>query len=269
MGVLKGFERRLEGAVEGMFARIFKSGLQPIELAQAIQRYTTDHRHVTSNGVVVCNDFRISLHPDDVERLSGYGSSLARELANVVSETAADHGWRVPGDIRITTVTDPDIAVGRFELVGRVHTPDTDPHARAVAPGSGAAARDDAAGRPAPAVGADATRSMPPPAAAGAAAPAEAPGPRLRLEVVDTGQVLDLVAGRYTIGRLASCDLPVDSTTVSREHAALLRRNDAWWVVDLGSTNGTRVNGTRASEQPIRPGDRLKVGTIEIMARGA
>ncbi|MBY5163987.1 FhaA domain-containing protein [Salsipaludibacter albus] len=265
MGVLKGFERRLEGAVEGMFARIFKSGLQPIELAQAIQRYATDHRHVTSVGVVVCNDYRISIHPDDVERLSGYGSSLARELANVVTETAADHGWRVPGDIRITTVSDADIDVGRFELVGRVHTPDTDPTAQpvatprarqAAAPGPGATTN-----RP------DATAAMPAPTAGDPGAPSAPPVADVRLEVVATGQVLDLVTGRYTIGRLATCDLPVDSTTVSREHAALLKRNDTWWVVDLGSTNGTRVNGVRASEHPVRPGDTLKVGTIEINAR--
>ncbi len=79
-------------------------------------------------------------------------------------------------------------------------------------------------------------------------------------------QALDLVAGRYVIGRLATCDLAIDSSTVSREHAAVVKRNDTWWVVDLGSTNGTRVNGVRASEQPIRPGDRVKVGTVALTA---
>jgi len=124
MGVLKGFERRLEGAVEGMFARMFKSGLQPIELAQAVERYAVDHRQVTSSGVVVCNDYRIRIHPSDAERLSGYGESLPRELAAVVRDTAQAHDWQVPGDVRIDTVADDEIDVGRLEVVGRVRTAD-------------------------------------------------------------------------------------------------------------------------------------------------
>lgn len=300
MGVLKGFERRLEGAVEGMFARMFKSGLQPIELAQAVQRYAVDHRHVTSDGVVVCNDYRISINSSDADRLSGYGASLPRELATVVRETARDKGWSVPGDVRIRTVVDPDVLVGRLKVVGRVSTVVGDaapsrPTSRASsapAPGVGAPVepRRDAAApgqpprssgeppgqSPSPAAppaadGPDptpgATQAMPPPGVGGARRHVtQTPAPDLRLEVVDTGQQLDLVAGRYVIGRLATCDLPIDSTTVSREHAALVKRNDTWWVFDLGSTNGTKVNGIRASEQPIRPGDRLDVGTIELTA---
>ena len=286
MGVLKGFERRLEGAVEGMFARIFKSGLQPIELAQAVQRYATDHRLVTSDGVVVCNDYRISINPADADRLSGYGASLPRELAHVVHETAEDHGWRVPGDVTIDTVSDDEVDVGRLRVVGRVRAPGESPQR---AP-DGPSGRSAAAARPAPLadratagadatsgrgrgpaqheVGREATQALPPNGIGGARTTGSPPPVAdLRLQVVDTGVSLDLVEGRYVIGRLDTCDLPVDSTTVSREHAAMLRRGDTWWVVDLGSTNGTQVNGVRASEQPVRPGDRVRVGTIDLVAQ--
>lgn len=293
MGVLAGFERRLEGAVEGMFARLFKSGLQPIELAQAIQRYVTDHRTVTSSGVDVPNDYRLAIHPEDAERLSGYGESLPRELSNVVRATARERGWNLPGPVVIRTITDDEVDVGRYLLTGRVHTPSTDQDASA-AP----ARRDDRPAGPSRPLGTagqssgstSAPVAPPPPApeytrtsgresvqeptqhlppnGVGGARPAAARTPvaDLRLEVADTGQALDLVGGRYVIGRLGSCDLPVDSTTVSREHAALVKRNDTWWVVDLGSTNGTRVNDVRASEQPIRPGDRIQVGTVDLTA---
>ncbi len=296
MGVLKGFERRLEGAVEGMFARLFKSGLQPIELAQGVERYAIDHRQVTSSGVVVCNDYRIRIHPSDADRLSGYGESLPRELANVVRDTADAHDWQVPGDVRIDTVADDEIAVGRLEVVGRVRTPEAPARSTTAAPArtfsdarpgptSGTAASSapassaPASSAPASSAPASTAAAAPspeatqllPPNGVGGARPAPAPTrtPDMVLEVVDTGHTLELFGGRYVIGRLATCDLPVDSTTVSREHAAMVKRNDTWWVVDLGSTNGTKVNGIRASEQPVRTGDRIEVGTIDLTARKA
>ena len=91
----------------------------------------------------------------------------------------------------------------------------------------------------------------------------------LRLEVLDTGATLVLTSGRHTIGRSHDCDLTIDSTTVSRKHAVVVERRDTWWVFDLGSTNGTRVNGTRASELPIRPGDRVRIGTVELLVEEA
>ncbi|MFP4635253.1 MAG: FHA domain-containing protein [Nitriliruptoraceae bacterium] len=56
---------------------------------------------------------------------------------------------------------------------------------------------------------------------------------------------------------------------MSREHAAFVRRGEAWWVVDLGSTNGTRVNGRQAAEHPIGPGDRIELGDAVVELVGA
>jgi pSer/pThr/pTyr-binding forkhead associated (FHA) protein len=81
---------------------------------------------------------------------------------------------------------------------------------------------------------------------------------------VDVGARLLLEGGRVTAGRGSSCDLVMRDTTVSREHAAFVRRGDAWWVIDLGSTNGTRVNGLRAAEHPIAPGDRIELGDVVV-----
>lgn len=271
MGVLRGFERRLEGAVEGMFARAFKSWLQPIEVAKAVQRYVEDHKHVTSDGVVVPNEFRITVNGEDAERLSNYGESLHRELGKVVRETAQRRDWVLLGEPSFELHTDDELAVGRFELAGRViadrtrATPRAEPVDRPrvapaprEVPGTGATDERMPTAEPELQPTTEMSAGRPP-----AASRPEAPE-RLRLEVMDTGATLDLDGGRYTIGRQEDCDLPIDSSTVSRKHAVLVRRNDTWWVFDLGSTNGTRVNGRRASELPIRPGDRIKVGTIVI-----
>jgi pSer/pThr/pTyr-binding forkhead associated (FHA) protein len=56
----------------------------------------------------------------------------------------------------------------------------------------------------------------------------------------------------------------IRDTTVSREHAAFVERGDTWWVIDLGSTNGTRVNGLRAAEHPLSIGDRIELGDIVV-----
>jgi hypothetical protein len=78
--------------VEGFFSRAFRSGIQPIELAKAVQRYAEDNQHVTADGVVVPNVYRITVGPKDHERLEGFGASLPRELAEVVVRTAAERG---------------------------------------------------------------------------------------------------------------------------------------------------------------------------------
>jgi len=67
------------------------------------------------------------------------------------------------------------------------------------------------------------------------------------------------------LGRAPECDLPVDSARASRRHAEVRRQGDRFWVRDLGSTNGTLVNGTPiAGEHPLHPGDRISIGDILV-----
>src|SRR5690606_22254096 len=78
------------------------------------------------------------------------------------------------------------------------------------------------------------------------------------------GARVDVRGQRITLGRSTACDLVIDDTTVSREHAAFVRRGDTWWIVDLGSTNGTTVNGVRAAEHPVAVGDRVQLGDAVV-----
>ncbi len=254
MGVLQDFERRLEGAVEGFFARAFRSGLQPVELAKAVQRYAEDHQHVTADGVVVPNVYRVQVAVKDHDRLSTYGASLPRELGEVVVASAADRGWSLRGPVKIRIEADEAVRVGRYRLAARVEAVEDDP-----APRPSAALSSPPAA--APSTGADPgriDRTM----VIGAAPRASA-----HLRVVEgpgAGSSTPVTGSRFTLGRLPSCGLALEDTTVSREHAALVRRGAAWWVVDLGSTNGTKVNGRRAAEQPVGPGDRIELGDVVV-----
>ncbi|MGH8908747.1 MAG: FhaA domain-containing protein [Egibacteraceae bacterium] len=225
MSILRDFEKRLEGAVEGFFARAFRSGLQPIELAKALQRYAANYQQVGVEGVFVPNVYRFTLSQDDVERFSGFSDSLARELADVVRRTAQDHGWQTKGPMRIELEAAPHVLVGTYELRGKAEA------ARASSSGAHESAPSTGALRvlTGPEVGAQYTLS-------------------------DT----------TIIGRLPECDVTLDDPSVSRRHARIVRESNQWTVEDLGSTNGVRVNGEQISQRGLREGDRLEFGGVRL-----
>jgi hypothetical protein len=233
MGALQDFERRLEGAVEGFFARTFRSGLQPVELAKAIQRYAEDTQHVTQDGVVVPNVYRVSLHPKDHERFESFGEQLPSELSEVVVTTAQERGWRLRGPVSVRLEADDAVHFGMYELTARVEVVEASP-----------------------------TPASPSRPATGARTASQQARPGAELRVVSGGEPrrVRLSGSRLTAGRLPSADITLTDGTVSREHAAFVLRGDAWWVMDLGSTNGTKVNGRPAGEHVLTPGDRVELG---------
>ncbi|MEX2504409.1 MAG: DUF3662 and FHA domain-containing protein [Egicoccus sp.] len=267
MGVLQDFERRLEGAVEGFFARAFRSGLQPVELAKALQRYAEDNQHVTADGVVVPNVYRIHVSERDHDRLSSFGASLPRELAEVVVRTSSDHGWSLRGPVKVRIEVGDDVRYGMYDLAGRVEVVDP-----AVRSGGSSGGRLRGGSRtplsappsqPAPEGGIDQTQVV-----------SAVPRATLQLRIANgpgKGTTVPLTGQRVTMGRMASCNVTLEDTTVSREHAALVRRGETWWVVDLNSTNGTSVNGVQAAEQPVATGDRIELGdaVVELVGGSA
>lgn len=261
MNILKEFRAELGGDPEPMARRLLRSGVRPTELAEAVQEYLREHQEATDDGVLAPNVLRITLGTRDHERLGRYGIVLPRALGTVVVETAAQAGWMLLGPVKVRIDRDELIRPGTYRLVGRIEpvegwgptplpsdTPsDTTRDAvtgAEAAPGHGAAP-----------VGGRSTTS-------------EAGGTTdTTLSVrtgVDSGATLVLDGRRVTAGRGTGCDLIVRDTTVSREHAAFVRRGDVWWVLDLGSTNGTRVNGLRAAEHPIVTGDRIELGDVVV-----
>jgi pSer/pThr/pTyr-binding forkhead associated (FHA) protein len=77
---------------------------------------------------------------------------------------------------------------------------------------------------------------------------------------------------RFLLGRAPNCDCVVPEECVSRRHAQVWNEEGRWWLRDLGSRNGTRVNGVRVTERTeVRPGDRVNLGgaVYRLSARGA
>lgn len=263
MSILKDFRDALGDQQGPLLGRLLRAGVRPTELAEAVQAYLRDQQEVTDDGVLVPNVLRITLGTKDHERLARYGVTLPRALGTVVVDTAADRGWVLVGPVKVRIDRDELVEHGTYRLVGRIEAVD------GWAPG---------VGRPAP----DPAQPVTPTRAATrttaddphedvervTVVPGEPAGVRDTVLVVrsgvDAGARLVLDGGRVTAGRGTGCDLVIRDTTVSREHAAFVMRADSWWVLDLGSTNGTRVNGLRAAEHPVVPGDRIELGDVVV-----
>ena len=117
MGVLQRFERRLEGMVEGAFARAFKSELQPVEVASAVQREMDDRAAIVAQGrTLVPNDFVVELAESDHDRLDVYAESLGVELANLARDYAKEQGYSFVGPVRMRFEGVPDMTTGTFRI---------------------------------------------------------------------------------------------------------------------------------------------------------
>jgi hypothetical protein len=222
VGVLQRFERRLEGLVEGAFARTFGGVVQPVEIAARLQREAVDRKTIVGAGrVLVPNEYDVELSAGDHDRLAEYDEALTRELGDMVREHAEEQGWSFVGPVRVHLVLADDLATGVFRVRSRVH------------------------------------------AEAVSAAPAGAAG--ASLEVKGTRHPLSAVT---VIGRGAEADIKVVDTGVSRRHAEVhLGADGTAEIVDLQSTNGTSVNGARASRAVLSDGDRIAIGATELVYR--
>ena len=117
MGVLQRFEHRLEGMVEGAFARAFKSELQPVEVASAVQREMDDRAAIVAQGrTLVPNDFVVELADTDHQRLDVYADSLGIELATLAREYAREQGYSFVGPVRMRFEGVPDLSTGTFRI---------------------------------------------------------------------------------------------------------------------------------------------------------
>jgi hypothetical protein len=135
VGVLSRFERRIEELVNRPFARAFKSEVQPVEIASALQREVDDRAAIVARGrTIVPNSFTVALGPSDADRLQTYEKPLAEELAGLLREHADEQRYAFLGPVSISFERDEHLETGRFLV-----------RSAAVA---GATARDGAPGTP-------------------------------------------------------------------------------------------------------------------------
>jgi hypothetical protein len=247
MGVLQRFERRLEGMVEGAFARAFKSELQPVEVASAIQREMDDRAAIVARGrTLVPNDFVVEVSQGDLARLDVYAENLGLELATLAREYAKEQGYSFVGPVRMRFEGVPGLGTGLFRIrsgVIRGHTVEAGEVRQPVSD----LPRSEGArfyGNPRLVVA------------------GSAPGTGL-----ETGSTYELQTPVTLLGRGTDCDLRLVDTGVSRHHAELRVEDSQVVLVDLGSTNGTFVNGQPVRRVALTDGTNVTLGRTTLVFR--
>ncbi len=244
MGVLQRFERRLGGLVEGAFAKVFKGGVEPVEIASALARETDDRRAVGSNRVLVPNEFAVELAVGDFARLAPYTQALCDELAEMVREHAAEQRYTFVGPVNVRLAEAEDLDVGVFRIRSSVTAAD---------PGA-------VAGRRGPARPRSKTPGTP------LLLISVKPGPESRAPGEEREYPLD--SEITVIGRSVECDIRLNDTGVSRRHGEVRRMPDGQFVyIDHGSTNGSIVNGRAASQVRLVDGDQIELGATILAFR--
>ncbi|MEU3523002.1 DUF3662 and FHA domain-containing protein [Streptomyces sp. NPDC038707] len=286
MGVLKKFEQRLEGLVNGTFAKVFKSEVQPVEIAGALQRECDNNATIWNRDrTVVPNDFIVELSAPDYERLSPYSGQLGDELAGMVRDYAKQQRYTFMGPIKVNLEKAEDLDTGLYRVRSRTlasSSSQQDPQAPpAPAPGRPAAGTPGGYGYPpaAPPAGAPPMPSTPPPGARpggygypqpATQRPAAAPmsGARTRYWIEINGTRHQISRPTLVLGRSTDADVRIDDPGVSRRHCEI-RTGTPSTIQDLGSTNGIVVDGQHTTRATLRDGSRIVVGSTTVIYRQA
>jgi hypothetical protein len=117
MGGLQRFENKLEQLISGVFARAFRSAVQPVEISAALQREVDNNAQILSRDRrLVPNSFHVELSDGDLERLSPYDSAMAEELTNALRDHADQQSYVFPGPVTIEFDRADDLTTGRFRV---------------------------------------------------------------------------------------------------------------------------------------------------------
>jgi len=216
VGLLDSFERGLERAVNGAFAKTFRSGLQPVEITAALRReLDTKAAVVSRDRILVPNEFHVRLSPVDRERMLALGTALTDELTQLVQQHAVAQRYSFAGGISIDFRADPSLPQGVVEV-------------------DSSSVQGQVTWTPVLEIG-------------GARHP--------------------ITQARTVIGRGSDADITVDDTGISRKHVEILWDGKRAQVNDLGSTNGSKLDGRPVSKALLPPDSVIDIGRTRIVFR--
>lgn len=252
MGILQRLEAFLERLFEAPAGRL-GAKLQPVSLAKRIERAMDTTKSYGDGGVIVPNEYELHLHSTDFEAFASYRASLEDDLAHGVLTRARHERYLLVARPRVRLVRDPEVPRGDVRVAARVVDEEGD-----------RLRQDRLMREPQDQVTTDTLQF-----AAAAVAP--------EVETAATGRALLVVSGdgqpavRFelegpliTIGRASDNDIIIDDPEVSRHHCQLKLQHGAYGFVDLGSRNGSTVNGHPVTEVALGPGDVIRIGTTTM-----
>ena len=235
-----------------MFLSRAKSGIRPIEIGRKLIRAIDTGRSTGADGRTIApNLFVVHLNEIDRGKFGDLEKALLAELTDAAVQYTQDEGFVLPGDVAVSIITDAAMKAGKCEVRSSISTAQPEV---AVVPSS------------APVVPVTpptiATPSIPPVPTPQISAPS---AEKKAFLVLGDGAKVAVKPGVLSVGRSAESSVPLNDTNVSRRHAEIRSRGEGprleWFLVDLGSTNGTMVNGVKVTgEQRLRNGDALMFG---------
>ena len=215
VGILDSFERGLERAVNGAFARTFRSGLAPVEITAALRKEMDTHASpVARDRVLVPNRFVVRMNPDDHTAMQALGDGLMDELSELVVGYASQQRYQMVSPPVITLEPDPAITMGMLDV-------------------RSSSERVEVAWEPV----------------------LEIDGDRHQL------------GARTVIGRGSEADITVDDTGISRKHLEIVWDGRRAEARDLGSTNGSTLNGARLTRAVLPNESMLQIGRTRMLFR--
>ncbi|MDR7184204.1 hypothetical protein J2X85_001227 [Microbacterium trichothecenolyticum] len=217
MGLLDSFEKGLERAVNSAFAKTFRSGIQPVEIASALRSELDKKAAVVSRDRILApNTFTVRLSPADDDRISALGDALLHELDTLVHAHAKAQGYSFAGPVTIAIRRDEELSTGTLRVESST-----------------------------------------------------AQGGRVSWRgVVDVeGRRIPLTKSRTVIGRGSDADITVADSGTSRKHVEILWDGERAMVRDLGSTNGTMLDGRKVTEAALPPDATVRIGRTDIVFR--
>ena len=239
MGLLDKVERGIEKAVRGVFSTGSRAQVEPVEIASHLRRQV-DHKAITiaAGRTLAPNVYDVLLSDSDFERAQEWGTPLAEELCDVVINHVRSQGYTLQGPVRISFRRDEERRAGDFEIKSRTEK----------SPSTAAPAQQ--AARP----------GMP-------AAPTRQPS-RMQPVLDIDGQRYSLNAPSIILGRSSDADILIDDTGVSRRHLEIRTGTGTAQAVDLGSTNGSYVNGHKVvGSSELTDGSTITMGRTKIIFR--
>jgi hypothetical protein len=278
MSVLRTIESKIEGLFEGVFGRAFRTHVQPVELARKLAKEMDEHRSVSVSRVYVPNEYTVYLSGADRQQFAAYEGSLVGELQEYLTEHARREAYALLTPPRVKFATDDDLAVGEFGIATRVAQPEdgVPPLPTAAAPLLPTPPRSVSIPVDAP----PAPVTVPTPDEAPSATmiyrpreqptdePVSTPPPEPERELVTltlAGRAHPITSRSVVIGRSRECDLRIADGNASRRHAEVMQDGATYLVVDLGSTNGTELNGRRITREKLTDGDRITIGATDLV----
>jgi hypothetical protein len=250
MSMLRNLEAKLGGLVEGAFGRAFRTSVQPVELAHKLAKEMEDNQMVSVSRVYVPNHYRVFLSPKDREQFASYEPALRKELSDYLLEHARQESFALSTRPQVEFHTDERLDLGEFGIQAQLLAPPEEEQ-EAEGPATPAPSAGDFGHTMVYSPSRDARR-------------VDAAQDRRQALLVGGGRRNVLSGSRVVIGRSREADIVLQDPNVSRRHAELRREDGGWQIVDLGSTNGIKVNGRRVDHQPLGAGDQITIGVTDL-----